>query len=232
MKKKKGFYEKYIKRPQDFTLSLVALIILSPLLLTIAVLIKIKLGDPIIFKQKRPGLNEKIFTLYKFRTMTYATNNDGILLPDAERLTSFGKFLRSTSLDELPEFINILKGDMAIIGPRPQLVKDMVFMSARQRMRHSVRQGLTGLAQINGRNAINWEAKLNYDIKYINNITFSGDLKIFLKTVLKVFRKEGISADKMATAEDYGDYLFRTSQISQGFYDKKQEEAKKLIQNE
>ena len=165
-------YAKYIKRILDFILSLIALIVLSPVLLVVAILVRIKLGSPIIFKQQRPGKDEKIFTLYKFRTMTDKKDENGNLLPDSERLTKFGKVLRSTSLDELPELVNILKGDMSIVGPRPLLIRDMLFMTDEQRKRHTVRQGLTGLAQINGRNNINWEEKLEYDLQYIKNITF------------------------------------------------------------
>ena len=163
-------YAKYIKRILDLILSLMALIVLMPLMIIIGILVRINLGSPIIFKQKRPGKNEKIFTLYKFRTMTDKRDIDGNLLPDEYRLTKFGKFLRSTSLDELPELINIIKGDMAIVGPRPQLIKDMIFMTTEQRKRHTVRQGLTGLAQVNGRNNLTWEEKINYDLKYINKI--------------------------------------------------------------
>lgn len=214
-------YAKYFKRMLDFILSLTALIILSPILLIVAILVRIKLGSPIIFKQQRPGKNEKIFTLYKFRTMTDKKDENGNLLPDSERLTKFGKLLRSTSLDELPELINILKGDMAIVGPRPQLIKDMVFMTEEQRKRHLVRQGLTGLAQVNGRNNITWEEKLDYDLKYIDNITFINDLKIVLKTVRKVFKREDIDTDGMETAEDLGDYLLRTNRINKKEYDEK-----------
>lgn len=156
-------------------MSLIAIIILSPVLLLIAALVKIKLGSPVIFKQKRPGLNEKIFTLYKFRTMTDARDENGMLLPDNVRLTRFGRMLRSTSLDELPELFNILKGDMSFVGPRPQLVKDLVFMTPQQRKRHSVLPGLTGWAQINGRNGITWEEKLELDLEYIKNISFFKD---------------------------------------------------------
>ena len=180
MEHKKGIYENYIKRILDIILSLVALICLSPILLIVAILVRVKLGSPVLFKQKRPGKDEKIFTLYKFRTMTDERDKSGNLLPDSQRLTKFGKFLRSTSLDELPELINIIKGDMSIVGPRPQLVRDMLFMTDEQRKRHSVRQGLTGLAQVNGRNNITWEDKLNYDLEYIQNITFIGDLKIII----------------------------------------------------
>lgn len=219
-------YAKYIKRILDFVLSLVALIVLSPVLLIVAILVRVKLGSPVIFKQQRPGKNEKIFTLYKFRTMTDKKDENGNLLPDSERLTKFGKLLRSTSLDELPELINILKGDMAIVGPRPQLIKDMLFMTIEQRKRHMVRQGLTGLAQINGRNNITWEEKLNYDLKYIDNITFIGDIKIILKTVIKVFNKDGITTDGMDTAEDLGEYLLRINKITEEEYKERVKDGK------
>lgn len=220
-------YAKYIKRPLDFILSLIAIIILSPLLLIVAILVRIKLEKPVIFKQQRPGKNEKIFTLYKFRTMTDKKDENGNLLPDEQRLTKFGKALRSTSLDELPELINILKGDMAIVGPRPQLIKDMLFMTKEQRRRHSVRQGLTGLAQISGRNNISWEEKINYDLKYIDRVTFYGDLKIILKTVEKVFKKEDIETEGMETAEDLCDYLLRTGKINREEYKEKIKEMGK-----
>lgn len=221
-------YAKYIKRILDFVLSLAALVVLSPILLITAILVKFKLGSPIIFKQQRPGKNEKIFTLYKFRTMTDKKDENGNFLPDSERLTKFGKFLRSTSLDELPELVNILKGDMAIVGPRPQLIKDMLFMTTEQRKRHMVRQGLTGLAQINGRNNITWEEKLNYDLKYIDNITFIGDIKIILKTIVKVFNKEDIATEGMETAEDLGDYLLRINKITEKEYEQKLEKGKNI----
>ena len=180
---KKGFYEKFIKRPQDFLCALAAIIVLSPIMLITAILVRTKLGSPIIFKQERPGLNGKIFTLYKFRTMTDKKDENGNLLPDEIRLTNFGKKLRSTSLDELPELFNILNGDMAVVGPRPLLVRDMVFMSDTQRLRHTVRPGLSGLAQINGRNAITWEEKFDFDVQYVDNVTFLGDWKIIFKTI-------------------------------------------------
>ena len=221
MEHKKGIYEKYIKRMLDFILSLIALICLSPVLLIVSILVRTKLGSSIIFKQQRPGKNEKIFTLYKFRTMTDEKDENGKLLPDSQRLTKFGKFLRSTSLDELPELINIIKGDMAIVGPRPQLIRDMLFMNNEQRKRHAVRQGLTGLAQVNGRNNISWEEKLNYDLEYIKKITFFTDMKIILKTVLKVFKKDDINTEGMDTAEDLCDYLLRTKQISEEEYKEK-----------
>ncbi len=224
-------YKKYIKRILDFILSLLGLIILSPIFLIVAIFVRIKLGSPIIFKQKRPGKDEKIFTLYKFRTMTDEKDENGELLSDEVRLTKFGKFLRSTSLDELPELINILKGDMAIVGPRPLLVRDMVFMNEEQKKRHIVRQGLTGLAQISGRNAISWEDKFTYDLQYIDNITLWNDIKIFFLTIKKVFAKEDISAEGMETAEDFGDYLLRTNKISKEEYEIKQQEAIKLLES-
>ncbi len=189
-------YAKYFKRMLDFILSLIALIILSPILLIVAILVRIKLGSPIIFKQQRPGKNEKIFTLYKFRTMTDKKDENGNLLPDSERLTKFGKLLRSTSLDELPELINILKGDMAIVGPRPLLVEYLPYYTEEEKHRHDVRPGLTGLAQVNGRNSISWEEKFKYDVQYVKKITFLGDLKIILKTVKKTVKREDILVGK------------------------------------
>lgn len=196
-------YKNYIKRFLDFTLSLLALIFLSPVMLIIAILVRIKLGTPVIFKQQRPGKNEKIFTLYKFRTMTDKKDENGNLLPDSERLTKFGKLLRSTSLDELPELVNIIKGDMAIVGPRPLLVGYLPLYNEKQKHRHDVRPGLTGLAQVNGRNSISWEEKFKDDLKYVNKITFMGDTKIILKTVGKVFKREGISQENSATMEKF-----------------------------
>lgn len=225
---KGGIYRKFIKRPMDFILSLIAIIVLSPVFLVVAILVRMKLGSPIIFKQKRPGLNERIFTIYKFRTMTDETDEKGELLPDSIRLTKFGRFLRSTSLDELPELFNILKGDMSIVGPRPQLIRDMVFMDSYQRERHSVLPGLTGWAQINGRNGVTWEDKLALDIEYVNNITFLGDLKIIIITIGKVFKRDGITAEGMDTAEDLGDYLFRTGKIDKETYIKFLEKSKSL----
>ncbi|CDC06862.1 uDP-galactose phosphate transferase [Clostridium sp. CAG:343] len=196
-------YKNYIKRFLDFTLSLLALILLSPVMLIIAILVRIKLGTPVIFKQQRPGKNEKIFTLYKFRTMTDKKDENGNLLPDSERLNKFGKLLRSTSLDELPELVNIIKGDMAIVGPRPLLVGYLPLYNEEQKHRHDVRPGLTGLAQVNGRNSISWEEKFKDDLKYVNKITFIGDTKIILKTVGKVFKREGISQENSATMEKF-----------------------------
>lgn len=227
--RKIGIYEKYIKRGMDFVLSLLAVIVFSPIMLLVALLVRIKLGSPVIFKQPRPGKNGKVFFMYKFRSMTDERNEYGELLPDEVRLTSFGKKLRSTSLDELPELINIVKGDMSIVGPRPQLVRDMVFMTPEQNLRHSVRQGLTGLAQVKGRNAISWEDKLRYDIEYVSHLSFWNDVKIIIGTVKAVFIKEGINAEGMATAEDFGDYLLRTEQITEQEYHKGLEESIKII---
>lgn len=196
-------YRKYIKRILDFTLSLIALIVLSPILLITTILVKIKLGSPIIFKQQRPGKNEKIFTLYKFRTMTDKKDEEGNLLPDEQRLTKFGKILRSTSIDELPELINILKGNMAIVGPRPLLVEYLELYNEEQKHRHDVRPGLTGLAQVSGRNAISWEEKFEEDIQYIENISLIEDIKIILKTISKVFKREGISQEGNETIERF-----------------------------
>lgn len=225
-----NYYEKYFKRLFDFVCSLVAIILFSWLFLIIDLLVRMKLGSPVLFKQARPGKNEKIFNMYKFRTMTDDRDEAGELLPDEIRLTSFGKWLRSTSLDELPELFNILKGDMSFVGPRPLLVRDMVFMTEQQRERHSVRQGLTGLAQINGRNNILWQDKLEWDAKYIREITFLGDLKIILQTIHTAFiKREGITDGDMATAEDFGEYLLRTGVISEEYYNQKQDEAKGLL---
>lgn len=185
-------YAKYIKRILDFILSLIALIVLSPVLLVVAILVRIKLGSPIIFKQQRPGKDEKIFTLYKFRTMTDKKDENGNLLLDSERLTKFGKVLRSTSLDELPELVNILKGDMSIVGPRPLLVKYLPYYTEEERHRHDVRPGLTGLAQVSGRNTISWKEKFDKDIEYVNNISFFNDCSVIIKTVIAVFKHDGV----------------------------------------
>ncbi|AAS44293.1 MULTISPECIES: sugar transferase [Bacillus] len=225
---KVGIYGRFIKRPMDFILSLIAIIVLSPVFLIVSILVKTKLGSPVLFKQKRPGLNEEVFMMYKFRTMTDERDADGELLSDDIRLTKFGKFLRSTSLDELPELFNILKGDMSIVGPRPQLVRDMVFMTPEQRKRHSVLPGLTGWAQVNGRNCVTWEEKLNFDLQYINDISFLGDWRIIFITISKVFKRDGISTEGMETAEDLGDYLLRIGQIDKEMYIRKIEESRKL----
>ena len=198
------------------------------MVLTLLGTVKMK-GNP-FFTQPRPGKDEKIFKLVKFRTMTNEKDASGKLLPDDVRLTSYGKFLRSTSLDELPELFNILKGDMAVIGPRPQLVRDMVFMTPEQRKRHTVRQGLSGLAQINGRNAVTWEKKIEYDLQYIERITFFGDVKIILTTLVKAFiKRDGITEENCDTATDLGDYLLANGRITREEYDRGQEEAKRLI---
>lgn len=186
-------YQKYIKRLLDIIISFCALIVLSPVFLVVAILVKIKLGSPVIFKQERPGLNEKIFKLYKFRSMNNQKDENGNLFPDKERLTKFGRVLRSTSLDELPEFVNILKGDMSLIGPRPLLISYLPYYNETEKHRHDVKPGLTGLAQINGRNNLNWEERFKYDVEYVNNITFINDLKIFLKTFYKVFKREDVT---------------------------------------
>lgn len=200
---KKGFYEKYIKRPQDFCCASLAVIILSPVLLTIAALVKIKLGSPVIFSQERPGLHGKVFKLYKFRTMTSDTNAEGILLPDYMRLTPFGKKLRATSLDELPELINILRGDMSVVGPRPLLKKYLSRYSPYQARRHEVRPGFTGNAQIHGRNAISWESKFEFDVEYVEHVTFMSDWRIIFKTISTVLKREGISSDTAVTMEEF-----------------------------
>lgn len=196
-------YKNYVKRCLDFLLSLCGIIVISPVLLVLCILVRVKLGSPVLFRQERPGRDEKIFTLCKFRTMTDARDENGELLPDAVRLTKFGKFLRSTSLDELPELINILKGDMSLIGPRPLLVKYLPLYNETQKHRHDVRPGLTGLAQINGRNAITWEQKFEYDVEYVNNLSFALDLRIFFGTVRSVLRREGISSGTNATMEEF-----------------------------
>jgi len=198
---KGGFYKRFIKRPMDLLLSLIAIIVLSPVFLVVAILIRTKLGSPVIFKQKRPGLNEKLFTMYKFRTMTDEKNENGELLPDGVRLTKFGRFLRSTSLDELPELFNIVKGDMSIIGPRPLLVQYLPLYNFHQKRRHEVRPGLSGWAQVNGRNAISWEEKFDLDVEYVDKISFFGDGKIILLTIKKVLIREGINSETTATME-------------------------------
>ena len=203
MKHKKGFYEKYIKRPQDFLCALLALIVLSPIMLVTAYLVRTRLGSPVLFTQNRPGLHGKVFKLYKFRSMTDAKDKKGELLPDEIRLTDFGKRLRATSLDELPELLNILKGDMSVVGPRPLLVQYLPLYNEHQVRRHEVRPGFTGLAQVHGRNAISWEEKFDWDVKYVDSISFLGDWKIIFDTVLVVLKKEGISSSTSATMEGF-----------------------------
>lgn len=209
-KHKKGFYERFIKRPQDFLCALAALILLSPVIAVTAVLVRTKLGSPVIFKQERPGLDGKVFCLYKFRTMTDAKDQDGNLLSDEIRLTEFGKKLRATSLDELPELFNILKGDMAVVGPRPLLVRYLPRYSAHQARRHEVRPGFTGYAQVNGRNSITWEEKFDKDVYYVDHVSFLGDWKIIFQTVGTVLKKEGISSDTSATMEEFMGSDFET----------------------
>lgn len=198
---KKGIYERYIKRPQDFCCALAAIIVLSPVMLVTALLIRIKLGSPVIFKQQRPGKDGEIFCLYKFRTMTDEKDENGALLPDDVRLTSFGKKLRSTSLDELPELLNMIKGDMSVVGPRPLLVQYLPLYNEHQARRHEVRPGFTGYAQVHGRNSITWEDKFEKDVYYVDHITFLGDWKIIFQTVMTVLKREGISSEATATME-------------------------------
>ena len=198
-----SFYRKYGKRIFDLCLTIPAFVVLSPVMGVTAVLVAVKLGRPVLFTQKRPGYQEKIFRMYKFRSMTDERDKDGNLLPDEVRLTPFGEKLRSTSLDELPELLNILKGDMSLVGPRPLLVQYLPLYNKRQHRRHDVRPGITGLAQINGRNSISWEEKFEYDVQYVENLSFKGDIKILFDTVFKVLKKEGINSEKSATMEDF-----------------------------
>lgn len=231
MQRKRKFYEKYIKRALDIVFSILAVIALSGLFIVIAVIVRIKMGKPVLFKQVRPGMidpksrKERLFCMYKFRTMKDARDEQGNLLPDEQRLSKFGRMLRATSLDELPELFNIIKGDMSIIGPRPQLIRDMVFMSDEIRMRHTAKPGLSGLAQVNGRNAITWEQKFDWDLKYIQNVSFANDLTIFLLTIKKIiFREE--SFDELDVTADYGDYLMLQGKVSLEEYKTLQELAK------
>lgn len=200
---KQGFYKKYIKRPQDFCCALAAVIVLSPVMAVTALLVRLRLGSPVLFKQERPGLDGKVFTLYKFRTMTDEKDSAGNLLPDEARLTSFGKMLRSTSLDELPELFNILNGDMSVVGPRPLLVKYLPLYNEHQARRQEVRPGFTGYAQVHGRNAISWEEKFDLDVEYVDHVSFIGDWKIIFQTVKTVLKREGISSETAATMEEF-----------------------------
>ena len=230
MKRKKSIYEKYIKRLIDIMLSGMALIVLSPVVLILTIIGAVMMKGNPFFTQLRPGKDEKIFKLVKFCSMTNAKDKSGNLLPDEKRLTKYGKLLRSTSLDELPELWNILKGDMSIVGPRPQLVRDMVFMTKGQRRRHTVRQGLTGLAQVSGRNNITWEEKFEYDLEYIENITFINDVKIIFKTVEKVFKRSDVVREGTASDMDLGDWLLYKKVISKEEYLKKLKEEKAILQ--
>ncbi|MDO4811327.1 MAG: sugar transferase [Eubacteriales bacterium] len=234
MKKgKDSIYCRYIKRILDILCALAAMVVFCWLYAIVAVLVRIKLGSPVIFKQPRPGKDEKIFNLYKFRSMTDERDADGNLLPDEQRVTKFGKWIRGTSLDELPEAWNILKGDMSVVGPRPQLVRDMVFMTEAQRRRHSVRPGLTGLAQVSGRNALQWDKKLAADITYIQRISFGLDCCIIWRTVQQVFfhkrALEYTQVDIVDITDDFGDYLLKKDRISQSEFDRRQQEARKLL---
>ena len=224
-------YAKFFKRALDSCLSLAALIVFTPLLLVLIIIGSIIMKGNPFFTQLRPGKDERIFRLIKFRTMTNEKDKDGKLLSDEKRLTKYGKFLRATSLDELPELINIIRGDMSIVGPRPQLVRDMVFMTPLQRKRHSVMPGLTGLAQINGRNNISWEQKFHYDLEYIENgITFINDAKIVFTTIGKVFKREDTVREGTESDIDLGDYLLQHGDVTQEEYARLQKEAKELLE--
>lgn len=225
-------YKCYLKRLFDLIASICAILMLSPILLYTAYLVKTRLGSPVLFTQIRPGKDCKLFKMYKFRSMTDEKDANGNLLPDEMRLTEFGKKLRSSSLDELPELINIFKGDMSVVGPRPQLVRDMVFFSDKDINRQSAYPGLTGLAQICGRNNISWEEKFQFDLQYIENISFLQDMRIIYRTVFKVANQDDINTDGMETSEDYGDYLLRIGKITKAEYDEKQSLAKDLLSKE
>lgn len=235
LQRNRGFYEKYVKRLLDIVCSLLFIIVFCWLYAIIAIIVRFKMGSPVLFKQPRPGImkdgKETIFDMYKFRTMTDARDDNGELLPDDQRLPKFGAMLRSTSLDELPEVFCILKGTMSVIGPRPQLVRDMVFMTDEQRMRHTAKPGLTGLAQVMGRNAITWEEKLNWDLEYIERVTFWGDVKILFQTVAAVFKRSGITDGENATALDYGDALLRAGKVNREKYETLQAYARNILES-
>lgn len=209
-----NLYHPFFKRLFDFFIAFMLLVFLAPILLIISLIVKIKLGSPIIFKQKRPGLNGKVFTMYKFRSMIEANDELGNSLSDMYRITKFGKFLRKTSLDELPELINVIKGDMSIVGPRPQLIQDYLCMSPYEKKRHSVRPGITGLAQVKGRNSITWDEKFVYDLLYLEKITFFRDIKIILKTIINVVLEKDITQENHVTAHNYGEYLIEKRRLS------------------
>lgn len=235
IERKRGFYEKYVKRFLDIICSLIFIIAFVWLYVIVAVIVRIKMGKPVLFKQPRPGMvkngRETIFDIYKFRTMIDKRDLEGNLLSDEHRLPKFGALLRSTSLDELPEVFCILKGDMSVIGPRPQLVRDMVFMTDQQRLRHTAKPGLTGLAQIKGRNNISWEEKFDWDLKYIGHITFWQDLTILFNTIAIVFKRSGITDGDNVTSLDYGDALLKAGKVSKREYSLLQENARELIKN-
>ena len=229
-------YAKFFKRVIDVILSFIAITVLLPIIILLAIFVAIFMKGNPFFTQIRPTKvnktgKEKLFRMIKFRTMTNERDENGDLLPDEKRLNGFGRVLRSTSLDELPELFNILKGDMSIVGPRPQLVRDMVFMSEEQRKRHSVRAGLTGLAQVSGRNNISWEQKLDYDLEYVERITFGGDVKIIFRTVKKVFKREDTVREGTVSDMDFGDWLLQNGDVDKATYDAKQAEAKELLKN-
>lgn len=226
------FYERNVKRPLDFGLALMALIVLWPVMLILDIAVRGNMGTPVIFTQPRPGLKEKIFYIRKYRTMTNERDGSGNLLSDEKRLTKFGRKMRATSLDELPELVNIIQGDMSIVGPRPQLIRDMVFMSGEHRKRHDVRPGLTGLAQVSGRNAISWDEKLDWDLKYVEDVSFAGDVRILWLTVKKVFgafRAKSADTAETDVALDYGDALLKAGKISKEKYSALKASVKDLI---
>ena len=235
--RKRGFYERFVKRLLDLVCCLLTIVVFGWLYLLVALLVRVFLGRPVLFTQPRPGMvdpktgRERIFRMYKFRSMTDERDEKGELLPDERRLGKFGKALRATSLDELPELINILRGDMSIIGPRPQLVRDMTFMSERQRMRHTAKPGLSGLAQVMGRNAISWDRKIEYDLEYIEKISLWEDLKILWLTVRKVFIRSRLteSSEEIDVTDDFGDYLLKSGRVTREEYEDKQAEAKRLL---
>lgn len=233
LERKLGFYEKYIKRLLDIICSILFIVLFWWLFAIIAIIVRLNMGKPIFFRQPRPGIvknnKETIFYMFKFRSMTDERDSEGRLLPDNQRLSRFGVILRSTSLDELPEIFSILKGDMSVVGPRPQLIRDMVFMSEQQRLRHTAKPGLTGLAQVKGRNSITWDEKLDWDIKYIENVSFWGDVKILFQTIYEVFKRSGINDGENATALDYGDRLLAEQRVTREEYDALQNYAKELI---